>query len=84
MNMNEIEELKRQWAYAGKPKQWQDGFNAMGQEYVALKNEMALLIEKLRTMPVSMIEVNPVKMFSDDDREPFIHKPVIDEILSKH
>ena len=26
--MDKIDELKRQWAYTGKPKQWQDGFDA--------------------------------------------------------
>ena len=40
--MTEIEELKRQWGYAGKPKQWQDGFDAGMKEYEQLLSALNL------------------------------------------
>lgn len=34
MNKKKIAELKRQWGYHGKPKQWQDGFDAGMKELI--------------------------------------------------
>lgn len=35
-----VEELKHQWGYSGKPKQWQDGFDAGMRELTKLAGEM--------------------------------------------
>ena len=45
--MDKIDELKRQWAYDGKPNQWQDGFDAGMKELTEAVAERDARIKEL-------------------------------------